>query len=436
MSVSLRCSGALAAALALLTPLADARQGAMPNSRPQVMPAAGGGGAAGAAVPNTGGLGSAAQQLPPNLYGYNPASPSGYGAPQGPAAAGTRPFDPYALSTAPTYNPYTAGSAGMSNSPYSLSTTPSSNQSIPPIFPYGPGYGEGMIGAGPGVGYGTALQGLASYTQAAGRYWIDIQQARMTREQVYQMQIETARRRIQFEAWYETVRPTSAKMIENERISEIDRARKDASDGEITSGRALNALLGSIKRYGKYDTGPTIPLDDSILKQLNLSGGASTGNVGMLKDDVKLNWPEALQDPGYDESRKQLTRKLREAVGMAKDGDPITPALLKDIRNLYASINNKFSEAGQDDVSAQQYMEARRFLTQLNSSISALRDPNVSKYFNNTWNAKGHNVKELVDHMTREGLTFAPAAPGQEAAYRAMYPALRAFEAALQVAQR
>ena len=45
-------------------------------------------------------------------------------------------------------------------------------------------------------------------------------------------------------------------------------------------------------------------------------------------------------------------------------------------------------------------------------------------------------VEELVDHMTKEGLTFAPAAPGQEAAYRAVYPALRAYEAGLQMAQR
>src|SRR5262249_39390751 len=162
---------------------------------------------------------------------------------------------------------------------------------------------------------------LATYTQAAGRYWIDIQQARLTREQVYQTQIETARRRIQFEMWYESVRPTAAKMLESERMSEIERARRDAHDGEIPSRPALNALLGSIKKAGKYDTGPSIPLNVEVLKNVNLSGGASAGNVGMLKDGVKLSWPDALMDPSYDESRKQLTRKLREAVDMAKEGD-------------------------------------------------------------------------------------------------------------------
>src|SRR5262245_4605056 len=116
MSVSLRWSGALAAAvLAMLALQADAQRSSMPASRPQVMPATGGAPATGG--PNIGGTGNAAQQLPSNLYGYNnPAPPGGYGT-NGPAAAGAPAFDPYALSTAPNYNPYMAGSAGMSNTP-------------------------------------------------------------------------------------------------------------------------------------------------------------------------------------------------------------------------------------------------------------------------------------------------------------------------------
>lgn len=60
----------------------------------------------------------------------------------------------------------------------------------------------------------------------------------------------------------------------------------------------------------------------------------------------------------------------------------------------------------------------------------------MANYFNNTWNARGKSVAEMISHLTREGLTFAPAAPGDEAAYRAVYQALRAFDASLQYAQR
>ncbi|MBY0231987.1 MAG: hypothetical protein K2W96_22110, partial [Gemmataceae bacterium] len=72
---------------------------------------------------------------------------------------------------------------------------------------------------------------------------------------------------------------------------------------------------------------------------------------------------------------------------------------------------------------------------QLKEAITALRDPNVKKHLDNTWNAKGDTVQKLVDHMRKEGLSFNAAAPGDEAAYASLYYALRAFEAGL-LAQR
>ena len=73
-----------------------------------------------------------------------------------------------------------------------------------------------------------------------------------------------------------------------------------------------------------------------------------------------------------------------------------------------------------------------RFLRQVNSAITALSDPAVVKYYNNTWAAKGRNVAELVDYMTQQGLTFAEATEGDEGAYQSLYEALRTFEAGMQ----
>jgi len=108
----------------------------------------------------------------------------------------------------------------------------------------------------------------------------------------------------------------------------------------------------------------------------------------------------------------------------------VPQALLKDIRGDFKALNDKLNESA-DELSPSQYIEARRFLNQLSAAIKALSDPKVANYFNNTWNARGSNVAELVSHMTKQGLTFAPAAPGDEAAYRAVYDALRTFEAGL-----
>ena len=60
-----------------------------------------------------------------------------------------------------------------------------------------------------------------------------------------------------------------------------------------------------------------------------------------------------------------------------------------------------------------------------------LRDRNQSNYFNGNWSARGKSVAELVTFMGEKGLWFAPAAPGDEPAYLALYHALAAFDAGM-----
>jgi hypothetical protein len=60
----------------------------------------------------------------------------------------------------------------------------------------------------------------------------------------------------------------------------------------------------------------------------------------------------------------------------------------------------------------------------------------VSHYFDNSWSSRGKTVTELVKFMSDNGLVFAPAAPGDEHAYRALYIALAAFDARMRLAQK
>jgi len=354
-----------------------------------------------------------------------------------PAAVGLGATSPYALSTVGGgYNPYTGiGSLGTTSSPYSLSTSPYGN---------GGGYygGSGWYypdSAGPGIGVGYALQGYASAVRAEGQYFKDIQSARISREESRQAQIETARRLVQYRMWLDSVRPTVPKLREHELALELDRIRKDASDGDITSGRALNVLLKSILGLGtsKLHTGPRVELEEDALKRINLTDGSSSGNVGLLKsfkDAKKLAWPEALQDEAYREPEKKLESKLAEAVRNLNEGG-VPVDVLRDIRAYYKEIADKLNDTS-SDLHPDRFTEARRYLNQLNAAIRALSDPNVAKFFNNTWNAKGKRVAELVEFMSREGLTFTSSTPGDEAAYRALYQAMRQFESGLQLAQR
>jgi hypothetical protein len=372
-------------------------------------------------------LGSVARQIPPYLYGFNP-----YGGPSFPSVPA---LSPYGISTLGGGLGGLGGSS-LATSPYggfggnySLSTTPGLEGSAG--TPYGGGYG----------GYGTyippegyALMGLAQLTSAQGKYWGDIQQARLLREQANQLSFETAKKRVEAALWFEKMRLTAPQMREREMATELDRARKDPPVTEVWSGKSLNELLRSIQSLGPLNRGPTIALDEDTLKGINLSAGAR-GNIGMLRDDGKLTWPLPLQEAQFSDLRDRLAKNIRHAVSDLKDKQPVPPATLRDITGDFKALNDKLSESA-DDLSPGQYIEAKRYLNQLAQAVKALSDPRAVNYFNNTWNAKGKNVAELVANMTREGLVFAPAAPGDEAAYSSLYQSLRAFEAGMHQEQK
>jgi hypothetical protein len=378
----------------------------------------------GQAAFNTAVMGMAMSQVPPFAFGSNPFMTGSLSTV--PTLAGGGLGGGFGLSTVGGVNPYLGGGAAtLSTSPgggYSMSTSPYSSAYS---TPYG-SYGSPL---------GADLQGAAALTSATGGYWKAIGQAQLIREQARQASIDTLRKQIEFEQWWDTVRPTAPKMLAAEKATDLDRARKDPPATELWSGQALNALLRSIQN-SRLNRASSPSLEEDSLKNINLSDRSSRGNIGMLKDGGKLSWPASLQESQFDEARKRLSKNLRRAVDQVKnDKEPVEPALLKDISGDFKALNSTLNESA-DDLSPVQYIEARRYLNQLGGAIRALSDSKVTNYFNNTWNAKGKNVAELVSHMTREGLVFAPATPGDEAAYNALYVALRNYEAGLQATEK
>jgi hypothetical protein len=274
------------------------------------------------------------------------------------------------------------------------------------------------------------LTGVASVTAATGQYWVSIQQARLLREQSRQMSYETARKRVELEAWYESRKMKTQDLVDNQVRTDLDRARRDPPMGEVTSGKSLNDLLNNIRKLGRLNRIPNISLEEDILKRINLSSPATNGNAGLLRDGGKFDWPLSLQEKIFDEERARLSRNIEAAVKEVKDNGKVEARLLRDINTDVAALQRKLDDST-DDLTIAQSLEAKGFMRQLQASARVLRDPSVSKYLNSGWAAKGRTVAELVDNMTREGLNFAPATPGDEPAYMSLYYSLRAFEAGL-----
>jgi hypothetical protein len=75
------------------------------------------------------------------------------------------------------------------------------------------------------------------------------------------------------------------------------------------------------------------------------------------------------------------------------------------------------------------YMDAVNFVNNLNATVRALQQPGVGGYFNGKYAIKAASVPQLVQFMRDKGLRFAPATPGDDAAYAALHTALANYYA-------
>jgi hypothetical protein len=302
------------------------------------------------------------------------------------------------------------------------------------------GFGYGgfspYLGLGQNV-YQGYLDGAANVTNANAQYELTIQQAKLVRQEAVRSRMDTRRKMIE-EAEYERMHMPDPEKIRQENLKrELDRARTDPPLTEVWSGQALNTLLRQlVKAQGKGDRGPNVPISEDILKWVNLTTGDTRANPGLLKDNGTLQWPTSLLDPKFKEAREDLNRRLKEAVNAVKVNREADKGTVKDLQADLQALNDTL-EGNVNTLSPAQYIEARRYLNMVSSAIKALEDPNASNFINQDWIAKGKNVAELVKFMAEKGLQFAPAIPGDEPAYRALYHALAAFDAGMgQVAAR
>jgi hypothetical protein len=362
---------------------------------------------------NTAVIGRTYAQIPPYVLGYNPY-------PQyvnyGPSYPSISPYGGYGLGAGygGGYGLGTGGGYGAyAGSPYAGGYVSAGG--------YGSG-GYGMSTMG-GYGYGGGYGGVGgvSYQNPYGT---------MAREQSRQMAIDTRRKTLQEAADYERMRPTALTVLEKEQKTDLAMARNFATSQSIWSAKALNDLLKALRMPGRrLNAGPNIPLDEDLLKHIHLTDGSVKGNPGLLTNGGELDWPAPLRAGKFDEARTKFKQKFRSAIDqLSKDKEPVDQPTLNDLRTNLKTLNETLA-ASSEDMSPSQYIEARRFLNQLNDAIRALEDSKAVNYFNDAWKARGKNVAELVENMN--GLLFAPAGPQDHAAYNALYQALRSFEAGM-----
>ena len=274
--------------------------------------------------------------------------------------------------------------------------------------------------------YGGYLSGGADVINSQGQFMMSQQQAYLTREQVKQASIDSRRKAFDENLYERAKAPTLEDERERARIENLRRSRNNPPITEIWSGKALNDLLLAIQQqFSRKVEGPNVPLDESVVRHINVTGSQTGGSLGLLRQDGRLDWPLTLRTAPFKSEREKMDQlaysAYKQAASNSVEADTIQ-GMMSALDSLTAQLKRNV-----DDISANDYIRAKRFLNELNDTITILQDPNVAKYVNQTWAARGSTVGELTREMTRQGLRFAPATMGDQAAYVALHSGMVAY---------
>jgi hypothetical protein len=346
--------------------------------------------------------------------GFNPQGAPGFNAggvaKQPQATGGVNPFNNL------VNNPYGGPTAKMS----------SAQVEYPP-----PDYGAYTIGGDP---YGGYLKGVAAVIDSQGRYLLSVEQAYMAKEDLKRAKLANRRAAIEEWLWERENLPTLEQERERFRQQQVQRAANDPPATEVWSGQSLNVLLQASQTMPKTAQGPNIPLDEEIVAKINLNSGKAGINFGLLKNEGNLTWPLALLDvkPAAEsqELRDQLQRRAKEAFELAKKGQQVDPNTMREMEKA-ADRLQKLLIGQVGDLPFAQYSEGKRYLNQLNDGLKALREPNAKDFASGKFTIKANTVGDLIDYMSKNGLKFAPAVPGDEGAYTALHQKLAAYGTAV-----
>jgi hypothetical protein len=275
---------------------------------------------------------------------------------------------------------------------------------------------------GPYAGYWSGMADIVTNM-------LEPQPGSLQKEQVKQAKVDTRRKQVDQFLYERDVMPTLEDDRERARVERVRRSRNDPPLTEIWSGYALNGLLDAIqKQQARNIRGPNIPLDQDIVRHINVtSGKQGGGSIGILRDEGKISWPLALRRGAYKDTRTKVDQSAYEAYRQAQagpvDGD-LLDGLTRGVDALFAQLKDNVSETSTTD-----YVTAKRFLNELENTVKVLQDPKISNYFTGSWTAKGNTVAEFSSNMTRQGLKFAPATNSDEEAYVALHQAMVAYVA-------
>ena len=235
-----------------------------------------------------------------------------------------------------------------------------------------------------------------------------------------------------------TSAPTVPGPSEEERRQQTERTALEQSlnhppISEITSGKSLNIILAHLQTIAQergWNELPAMSLDMPVemLARVNVSRGG--GNANLLKQWDRVAWPTALNGPEGREQRKQLGDLLHAAIQQVRANGTVNGNISRQLEDIVTGLQQQLRN-NTINLSFDAHREAKSFLKNLRDAITALAQGDAQFLLSAEATIKAKTVPELVKWMTDNGLQFAPASPGDEAAYTTLRARLASYDRSL-----
>jgi hypothetical protein len=210
----------------------------------------------------------------------------------------------------------------------------------------------------------------------------------------------------------------------------VDPALVSPTDEQILSGQSLNGLADAIRKLeakGAKADAPLLPAD--LLSRIVFEGSAAA-DVLMAARNGKLEAPEVLNTARYADTRAELNRTAKAVIDPLAAGkrlpDGAADRLAAAVKRARDSLHGAMQQMAFADAGA-----VKSYLDRLDNLAAGAKDRNNAGVYVQKWTTLGATASELVRHMDKYNLRFAPAPPGHGEAYLALQRGLGAYYAAL-----
>lgn len=191
----------------------------------------------------------------------------------------------------------------------------------------------------------------------------------------------------------------------------------------IAAGDPLNAILKEVQRVeGTGAKGPSAFVSPLLMDDLRFAGSSAADLLNLARQT--LEFPAIFDDAALAAVRKDLAKDyapISDALQAGKAPDPakvaVFAATVKRAQGAAAPLVKDLPADG----------PARTFLKQLDSVTTALRAGAGAGLIDPKWASEGLTVADLVKHMTKHKLAFAPAPLGRDDSYTALHKNLATY---------